>query len=261
MVGKDEKNGRLENIYFPKPSTEIKKDEPKKPEIKPAVPKQILDPNIKKAKIASFPNSSIETKPTVSRQILKPNIKKSVLSVFLEVISITIGIIICLMLLKFLIPLDVFIEQIQMFGIDIVKITIIFIIALMGIAIISAGLNYLSIRNVKFEFLDDKIEINYSPFLFFISLKTIPYENISMVSHDKGGIFSILFKTGTVILELKGMKEKEIKLEWIDNSEQIAEYIKKLIARDAEIRKAKMNKPKSNIQIIDKGKGYINSKV
>jgi len=62
-----------------------------------------------------------------------------------------------------------------------------------------------------------------------IDSKEVPYNNISRIGFGYEGFLNSLFKTGAITLELTAMKEKELKMEFIDNAEQVAKYIQKMI--------------------------------
>lgn len=166
-------------------------------------------------------------------QEVKPNIKKVFLMNIIEIVSVALFIALLAVMFISLIGIEFFSEMLGMFGITsevkLWHILLWFISAIVAVIAVILSLNYVSLGNVRYEFQKDKI-VYYSCFLFvLINSKEVPYGNVSRISFGSEGFLNGLFKTGAITLELTAMKEKELKMDFIDNAEQVARYIQKMI--------------------------------
>ena len=77
--------------------------------------------------------------------------------------------------------------------------------------------------------------------LVLINSSEIPYQNVIRISYNNNGIFNSIFDSGTIVLELSGMKENKVELEFIDNVEQITQYIQNIIRKFRSIQQAQFS--------------------
>jgi hypothetical protein len=164
-------------------------------------------------------------------QTLKPNIKKIFFKNLFSIagsVALIIGI---LLVFNWLVGLDIFLVTFEAVGIDIdsyaILLYLILVIVMVSIFLLLG--NYLVARNLRYEFHQNKIIVYTNAFLVFINSKEIPYQNIVKISYSYNGIFNKLFDYGTIILDISGMKEDKIQLEFIDNVEQTVQYIQNLM--------------------------------
>jgi uncharacterized membrane protein YdbT with pleckstrin-like domain len=166
-------------------------------------------------------------------QIIRPNIKKIYLRNLFSIIGAVLLIIILLWITNILVGLDVFLVPFETFGDAPTQFEILFYPTLVIVGIILYLLigNYLVNINVRYEFHEDKIIAYENVLLVFINSKEIPYQNIVRVSYNNNSIFNKIFNSGTIVLELSGMKEDKIKIEFIDNAKEIIQDIQNRICK------------------------------
>jgi len=104
-----------------------------------------------------------------------------------------------------------------------------FIVAVAGILAVLLVLNYITVGSLRYEFQPDKIVCYSCIFYILINSKDVPYENIVRINFDYKGFFNSMFNTGTITIELTAMKEREVKMEFIDNAEQVAKFIQRKV--------------------------------
>ncbi len=173
-------------------------------------------------------------------QTLKPNIKKIFLKNFINFFIILFSISIVLFIINLQVGLDVFLLPFKTFGIDISTYSMLLylISIIIGIFIFLLLVNYLIASNSRYEFNHNKLVLYENVFLVFIKSEEIPYQNIVKVTYNKNGVFNKILNSGTIVLELTGMKEDKIKMEFIDNVEQTAEHIENIRRRFMYIQQA-----------------------
>src|SRR3989344_424189 len=113
--------------------------------------------------------------------------------------------------------------------------------------------NYLAARNLRYEFYQNKLIAYETAFLLFINSKEVPYQNIVRVSYNNDGIFNTIFNSGTIVLELSGMKENNIRIEFIDDPQQIVQYMQKLIRESMYVQQAQFIENSKIDNIINRG--------
>jgi len=156
---------------------------------------------------------------------IKPNVHKLfLLNTIILVLALVVFIGI-LFYLKTIIPAGT-LSTIRDVGIHIPEINVfpilIGIVILFGIFITVS--NYFSLGNIAYHFYKDKMICYKNVFIFKGKEIMIPYSNISRITyHDK------FPDTSDVILELSGLKDKEFKMEYIDNGQQTAVSIQNLL--------------------------------
>lgn len=163
--------------------------------------------------------------------VLKPNVKKVTL---LNVSKVAFAVILVLGIvfyLSMLIDLSIFKEA---FGFSenemptLSQVITNFILAVVVASIITVIISYMSIGKRQYVFFPDRME-KYTNFLIFnVGKEIIPYNNIASIRVDMS-FSDHLIKSGTIILELTGMKKKSVALEYIDNAEGYLPYIQKLL--------------------------------
>lgn len=164
---------------------------------------------------------------------IKPNIKKVFLMNVIKIVSVAAFISLLDILFVRIIGKDFF--QDVLAGLNVTAefsmwhFTLWSILAIVVIITVVLITNYFVLGNVRYEFYPDKI-IHYKSMLFvLLKSKEIPYGNIARINFDYEGFLNSLFNTGTITIELSAMKEKELKMEFIDNAEQVVRYIQGMI--------------------------------
>src|SRR3989338_10847563 len=173
-------------------------------------------------------------------RVLRPNIKKIHLKNLSTITGIVFLISIILLMLHLSVGLDVFLLVFEAFGIT-VNPSKVLLSAIVGILAVSALLmlgNYLAARNLRYELYQDKLIIYKNALLVFVNSKEIPYQNIVKISYNNNGIFNSLFNSGTIVLELTGMGENKVELQFVDNIQQTTQYIQNLIREYMNIQQA-----------------------
>lgn len=165
--------------------------------------------------------------PPVSR--IKPNITKAFIANLIFVAAIVILLISLIIYLNNLVGIDIFFDTFKEFGINITKTSVLF--GMIGLVLLFTTLllilNYVSLAKVTYTFYPDRIEYTRNFLIMQLSSKTIPLKNISKVfSSNKS-----LMKTGKVTLELSGLKDAKIDINYVDNPLQVVNLIQELIHR------------------------------
>jgi len=162
---------------------------------------------------------------------VKPNIKKAVLFNLIKIGGMTaIAALLVLIFIKIL-GADFFQDVLGGLGIegyDFGNILLWFAMAVVIILFILV-LNYISLAGARYEFQQYKIVYYFSSLFFLIKSKDIHYENIANVNFDYNGFLNSLFKTGTITIELASIRENEFKMKFMDNAEQVARYIQRMV--------------------------------
>ena len=187
-------------------------------------------------------------------RVLRPNIKKIHLKNLSTIASAVFLISIILLTLHFFIGLDIFLLVFEAFNITINPFVVL-ISAIIGIFAISMSLllgNYLVARNLRYEFYKDKLIVYKNALLVFVNSKEIPYQNIAKTSYNNNGIFNSFFNSGTIVLELTGMRENKVELQFIDNVEQTMQYIQNLIMESMYLQQQRFMDKNKISNILDK---------
>ena len=173
-------------------------------------------------------------------RVLRPNIKKIHLKNLSTITGIVFLISVILLMLHLSVGLDIFLLVFEAFDITINP-SMVLLSAVVGILTISALLmlgNYLAARNLRYELYQDKLIIYRNALLVFVNSKEVPYQNIVKISYNNNGIFNSLFNSGTIVLELTGMGENKVELQFVDNIQQTTQYIQNLIREYMNIQQA-----------------------
>jgi len=164
---------------------------------------------------------------------VKPNLKKVFLMNIITVVSIALVILLLIIMFSRIVGTEFFQEVAGGFGFDVEielwHVILWFILAIVIVTLVILVINYFSLSNVRYEFQPEKIVYYRSLFFVLLNSKGIPYANIAKINFDYEGFLNSLFNTGKITIELTAMKEKEFKMEFIDNAEQVAKYIQKMI--------------------------------
>lgn len=108
-------------------------------------------------------------------------------------------------------------------------------------------LKYLSLKSTSYCFYRDKLIIKKG------RAKEIPYSEITNVSYKtEGNFIENLFDVKTIVILLSDIKKEPIKLKFIDNIEQNAEYIKKLVGEYKYKVQSEIHQEKRYDQIVGK---------
>lgn len=158
---------------------------------------------------------------------LKPNSKKIILLNFLKVLTAVLVIVGIIFFINMFVDLNVFKELFPAdeSGFDI-KMAVTSTFFLAGFIITAIlFLDYLMLSKVRYAFYNDSLKYRQNFLIMQTSELSIPYNNIVKVTFEKIPVLN----TGSIIIELTGMKEKSIELKFIDNTEQVTSDILKLI--------------------------------
>ena len=123
--------------------------------------------------------------------------------------------------------LGTFLEIFSAFGITVSpsKVLLYFVIAVVSASFFILIISYFAAKNIRYEFYKNKMVAYQSSLLVLVNSKEIPYQNIARVSYSKQGFMNNIFDSGTIAMQLSGLKEESIKLVFIDNIEQVLQYI------------------------------------
>ena len=162
---------------------------------------------------------------------IKPNLKKIFLKNMFNVITAIVVIAISLMIIHLYIGLEVFLVPYEAIGLDINPIKILSNILLAIIALVAFSIvsNFLLEQHTRYDFYFNKLAAHKSFLLLFTRSKEIPYNNIVKVSYNQDGVFNKLFKSGSIIIDISGMRHSRLKMDFIDHSEHMAQYIHHLL--------------------------------
>ncbi len=177
---------------------------------------------------------------TKDQNILKPNAKKVFFMNFLKVISIAVILVVVFLIFNYTIGFETLLTPFEVFNIEVnfPNLTPYFIGGVLGIALLLGGTNYLSVKSMRYNVYNDNITISKG---LSFSPKVIPYQNVLRITPNKNGLFKTILNFGSVIFELSGLKEKEIKLDFVDKPDEIASYIQSLVNKNAQVKQAKFS--------------------
>jgi len=158
---------------------------------------------------------------------LKPNSKKIVLSNFLKILMIVVIIAIILFIINLVVDFNSIKEGLAIIGINfslgpLIKVGIyVIVIALSSFLLFG----YLESNKIRYVFTKDGIKVYQNLLLVQLNELFIPYNNIVKVTFEEMPILN----AGNIILELTGTKDRNMEFKFIDNPQQVAAYILKLI--------------------------------
>ncbi|MGV8171450.1 MAG: hypothetical protein ACP5OA_02025 [Candidatus Woesearchaeota archaeon] len=173
-----------------------------------------------------------ETAPkTTLLKTVQPNKGKVFVKNLIYVSGTAAGIILLLMYLDNVVGLEVFMIPLKLLGVNIDANSILFtaIAIFLGIAIIFLAFSYFSIAGVRYEFYEDRLRIYQPTLLFFSTLKEVSYKNVVKISYDFNGFMNKLLSAGDVTIDVTGMKEGFVKMELIDETEELVEKLLKIV--------------------------------
>ena len=162
---------------------------------------------------------------------MRPDSRKIFLKNLFRIIGTVILIISILALLDKTAGLGTFLEIFSAFGITVSpsKVLLYFVIAVVSASFFILIISYFAAKNIRYEFYKNKMVAYQSSLLVLVNSKEIPYQNIARVSYSKQGFMNNIFDSGTIAMQLSGLKEESIKLVFIDNIEQVVQYIQGLV--------------------------------
>ncbi len=163
-------------------------------------------------------------------RVIRPSVKKVLVVNILRTLMVLLFFSVLLIALHFSVRLETFLTVFELLGINLSSsgtaiLIFPFIILVFGIVVF---FSYLSAANRKYEFTSDRLIISRLVFLL-VSKKDISYRNISKVSYDVSDFFNRLLDTGSVILDLSSMGEKELKMRYLDNPSKVARFVDEVI--------------------------------
>jgi len=158
---------------------------------------------------------------------IRPNVNKAFILNILFVLGIVVGIIVLLAYINSLVGLGVFLDILKEFGVDFSPMALLgygigSILLFTGLLLI---LNYLSLNKAYYTLYRDKIVYSRSLFIIQISEQAIPYANIAKISYERKPFLN----TSKIILDLTGMKPDKLKMDFIDNAEEVVGKLHGLI--------------------------------
>ncbi|MFH1316663.1 MAG: hypothetical protein ABII01_04035 [Candidatus Woesearchaeota archaeon] len=175
--------------------------------------------------------------------ILKPNIAKIFLKNFLKLLTALLIISLLFIYIYYIKVIDSILEVFNQFGVqvDSKSFFIIFWAVVFGLFMILLLMNYIITRKTVYKFYWDKMVMTESAFLVFIESHEVPFKNIVRVSYSDDGFFNTFFKTGSITIELSGMKIKDVEIEFIDNIKGNIEFVHNIISRYRAVKQAQFD--------------------
>lgn len=158
---------------------------------------------------------------------IKPNIKKAFIRNILIVGGIVFLVIIVLLCLNSVVGLSIFLDVIGVLGIVISPLAVLayFIFFVLFFTALSLILNYVTLGKIGYTLYQDKMVYSESFFIVHISDKVIPYANITKISYEKKPFLN----TAKIILDLTGMKQDKVTLNFIDEAEEVVSKLQELV--------------------------------
>ncbi len=143
--------------------------------------------------------------------VLKPNIKKVFIINLIKVMFALLILFIAYYLIK-TVGADIMRDFVEYFEISVEgPVLLWFFIGAVFVLFLALILNYVSTAGEKYEFYPNKVVISKGRTI------EVAYDYVSRVSYDNVGFENSLFNMGTIIIEFSGIREKQAKLEFIDN--------------------------------------------
>jgi len=171
---------------------------------------------------------------------LMPNLKKVFWIHFTRVIAVGFMIALLVYFVSFFIDFSIFLLPFDVLDIELdisaIKIIWIFCLVVFFMALSMGFVNYIYLKNTKYTFYNNRMVISKRS-----HFKEIFYKNISRILYDQKKLFDVLFNSRSIILELTGLKDKTIKLEFIDNADKVLDYIQNLIEINEKLEYSKIN--------------------
>ena len=158
---------------------------------------------------------------------IKPSVGKAFTSNMIYVSVVVILIIGTLIYLNNIVGLGVFIDTFREFGVEISTARLLgwFIFVILFFTVLLLILDYVNLGKVRYVFYPNKLVYNKSFLIFQITEKTVPFSNITRVSHQKKQFLN----TSKITIELTGMKEDKLELKFIDDAEEVLRELQDLI--------------------------------
>lgn len=158
---------------------------------------------------------------------IKPNIKKAFILNIMFVGAIVFLIISSLVYIHSIVGLKVFIDAFKELGYNISPSSLLAysIILTLFVTAILLILDYVALGKISYTIYPDKMVYSKNFFIMQISDKTIPFANITKISYER----KIFLNSAKVIVELTGMKENKIEMNFIDNADNVVREIQNLI--------------------------------
>ncbi|MDP7141147.1 MAG: hypothetical protein QF506_02180 [Candidatus Woesearchaeota archaeon] len=153
---------------------------------------------------------------------IEPNKKKLLLFNLSKTFVILLFITGSTMAFKFAGILNIFAETFDSFGLEISADKILFGIILTAVVatIVMLAFKYITITSKKYMFYDNKLDANG---------KEISYKNILKINLNKSGIENKILKTGSMSIELTGMEENKVTIDYVENIDQVSNYFQNML--------------------------------
>lgn len=191
-------------------------------------------------------------------QTLVPSVKKLFLQKLLTMAGAAVFLLIAAALIHWTVGLDVFLVPLESFGVIVKPASVLLaaVLAGSGVFLLVALASYLSAGTARFEFYEDRL-LAYLPTAFLFTTETeIPYAAIVKLSFNHDGVFNAMLDSGTIQLDLTGMKMPQIELPFIDQVEETAQYVQRLIDQSKMTKQAAFTEKYRIGGILDREKYY-----
>jgi hypothetical protein len=166
-----------------------------------------------------------------SLKTIRPNVGKIFLDKLLTIGIVIILLVAAIIFVNSIVGLGIFLDILQTFNINVSSADI--LLGIILIIIVGAGLillvNYLANKNVRYEFYKDRIRVCETQAFVIIQCKDIPLKNITRITYNYEGTINKILHSGTIILDITGMKETKQELRFVDNIEETVQYIQKIL--------------------------------
>lgn len=158
---------------------------------------------------------------------IKPNIKKAFILNILIVGIVVILIIALLIYINSIVGLGIFLDLFREFEIIISPAILLAysIFIILFFTVVSLVLNYVTLGKISYTLYPNKMVYSKSFFIMKISDKTIPYANIAKISYEKRPFLN----TAKVIIELTGMREDKVKIDFMDDAAAVVRKLQELV--------------------------------
>tara|TARA_Y100000310_G_scaffold341208_1_gene439631 strand:+ start:976 stop:1533 length:558 start_codon:yes stop_codon:yes gene_type:complete len=177
---------------------------------------------------------------------IKPSIKKVLLFNLSKIVGLVLVVLGIGLYLNYLGSLGAFAESLEALGIEVDAGMLLFwlVVAVAVTTSVILLISYLGLRRTEYVFYDDTLLVN--------DKEELPYKNIVKISYDDTGVVNQMLGTGSMSIELTGMKEGKTKMEFIENVKKVTNDFQNLL-RDYRVALYAQHHEKQRIgNILDK---------
>ena len=164
---------------------------------------------------------------------IRPNVKKIFILNIIKILIILIVVVIVIIVIDATAILDTLLAIFEIFNVVVEVNLVVYVLIILAVifSLISLLINYLIVSGLNYEIYYDKIIYGKNLFLIFKNIEEINYKNIGRIYYSTKGLINQLFNTGYINIEFTGLDKKNIKLEFIDNIEQVTSYLQNVLSR------------------------------